>query len=436
MKKIIPAGLLVLALLSAGYALGKGKPTPLAEKRDTPVHTPTFKSGEWVIARGSVHNHTNFSDGCRTPEDLAQQARNEGIAVLAITDHRQGGVCINDKFCPDAGGVGSKGSGYDEYMSALANLADQSQSPIILPGIEVVPYIWNERSPKILVRGDNRHFTVYGITDPKVIAQMPVTRGITTKVQLDPGPEPYNTFINYVRDHGGMVFQAHPNWINPSDYGVGEAHSEAPTMLAAELLRLTGIAPIPEGIFSAGVPGGVWDLALMEYLSGYRSEPLWAWGEADFHCTSSKNPNLTLRTGTTLFYLKDLNRDQVYDAMRNGRMVALMGEVFQEVYVSEFSIGDKPVPNKVMLGERVKLTGAPVIRFGLNQELTLKEVRLIRNGKVIYRGQGSNFEYVDADAARLGIPAYYRVQLIGEGPMEMANASLLYTNPIFVDWTR
>jgi len=433
MKKTAILILALTAMIAMGCAL-KGKPVPLTEKRDTPLHTPIFKSGQWVIARGSVHNHTNFSDGCRIPEDLVQQARNEGVSVLAITDHREGGVCINDKFCPDTGGVGSKKTGYDKYMSTLLALADQSQNPIILPGIEATPYFWNERSPKVLIRGDNRHFTVYGITDPKVIAEMPVSRGITTKVQADPGPEPYNKFVNYVRDHGGMVFQAHPNWVNPADYGVGEAHSEAPTMLAAELPRLTGIAAIPEGIFSAGVPGGVWDLGLMEYLAGYRSEPLWAWGEADFHCPDPKAPVSNLRIGTTLFYLKDYNRDQIYEAMRAGRMVALMGEIFQESYVAEFSIGEKAVPGKVMSGEWVKLAGAPVIRFALNKELELKEVRLIRNGKVVYSGTNSNFEYTDLEAPKLGTPVYYRVQLIGEGPMELANATLLYTNPIFVSW--
>jgi hypothetical protein len=61
----------------------------LLEKLGTPQHTPIYQSGEWLIARGSVHNHTNFSDGCRIPEDLVQQARNEGVSVLAITDHRE-----------------------------------------------------------------------------------------------------------------------------------------------------------------------------------------------------------------------------------------------------------------------------------------------------------------------------------------------------------
>ena len=436
MKKalVLSLALVLLAGMGMGCALIKGKPVPLTEKLATPLHTPMYKSGDWVIARGSVHNHTIFSDGCRTPEDLIQQARNEGVSVLAITDHREGKLCINGKVCVDSGGVESPKTGFEKYLSALVELASQSQNPIIIPGMEIAPYFWNERAPKLLLKGDSRHFTVYWITDPKVFEQMPITRNITTKPSPDPGAEPYNIFVNYVVDHGGMVFEAHPNWINPSDYGVAEARTDAPTMLAAQLPRLTGIAPIPDGIFSAGSPGGVWDVALMEYLAGYRENPLWAWGEADFHCSDPKAPSIGLRLGTTLFYLKDYTRDQVYQTMKNGRMVALMGEIFQESYVAEFSVGEKAVPGGVMLGEWVKLSEPPVIRFALNQPLELKEARLIRNGKVVYSGTNSNFEFTDSEAPKLGAPVYYRVQLIGAGPMELSNANLLYTNPIFVSW--
>lgn len=435
MKKTLALslGLILLVALATGCGV-KGKPVPLSETLSTPLHTRIYKYGEWLIARGSVHNHTTFSDGCRKPEDLVQQARNEGIAVLAITDHREGKLCINEKICVDSGGVESPKTGFEKYLKTLLELQSQSQNPLIIPGMEVAPYFWNERSPKPLLKGDSRHFTVYWVTDPKVFEQMPVTRNITTKPQPDPGPEPYNVFVNYIVDHGGMVFEAHPDWINPSDYGIAEARTDAPTMLAAQLPRLTGIAPIPDGIFSAGSPGGVWDVALMEYLAGYRQEPLWAWGEADFHCIDPKNPNNNLRIGTTLFYLKEYTLDQVYDAMKKGRMVALMGELFQEVYVAEFSVGEKAVPGKVMLGEWVKLNAAPVIRFALNQQVELKEARLIRNGKVIYTGKSSNFEFTDTEAQKLGTPVYYRVQLIGEGPMELSNATLLYTNPIYVSF--
>jgi hypothetical protein len=416
-----------------GCGLIKGKPVPLAEKLGTPLHTPMYNSGDWVIARASFHNHTNFSDGCRIPEDLVAQARNEGVSVLAITDHREGALAINGKKLVDSGGVGSEKTGFDQYFAKLEELRKSSSNPIIIPGIEVAPYFWNERSPKLLIRGDNRHFTVYGITDPKVVAEMPVSHGVTTKPQPDPGPEPYNQFVNYARDHGGMVFQAHPDWINPSDYGLGEAHSEAPTMLGAQLPRLTGVAVAPEGLFSAGSVGGEWDLGLMQYLAGYRSEPLWAWGEADFHCTDPKFPQ-SLRNSTTLVYLKDYASDQVYEAMSKGRMVALMGEMFQEAYVAEFAIAGKAVSGKVMLGESVKLSGPAVIRFALNKELPLQEARLIRNGKVIYTARSSSFEYTDAEAPRLGTPVYYRIQLIGDGPYEMDNANVLYTNPIFASW--
>ncbi len=435
MKRSAILGFVLIAVMATGCAvLTKSTPLPLSEKKASPEHTPIWNDQGWIIARGSIHNHTIWSDGCRTPEDLIQQARNEGVAVLSITDHREGRTCINNKVCLDTGGVDSKKEGFEKYFKTITALADESQNPIVIPGMEFAPYFWNERSPKLLLKGESRHYTVYGITDPKVFEDMPLSRNITTKAQPDPGFKPYNDFVNYVRDHGGMVFQAHPDWINPVDYMVAEARADAPNMFAAQLPRLTGVAVIPDGIFGPGSPGGAWDLALMEYLTGYRAEPLWGTGDTDFHCPDPKNPANNLRIGTTLFYLKEYSSNGVFDAIKSGRMVALMGELFQESYVKEFSVGDKAVPNKVMLGEWVNLSGPAVIRFSLNKELPVKEARLIRNGKVIYTATNSNFEFTDTEGAKLAIPSYYRVQLIGDGPMELSNATLLYTNPIFANW--
>ncbi len=408
----------------------KQKPVPLEEKLAQPLHTPLWKYQGWVIARGSVHNHTIYSDGCRTPEDLIQQARNEGIAVLAITDHREGRICIKGNSCLDLGGVDSpKRGGYEKYLAHLQKLAKQSQMPILIYGVEVAPYFWNARSlPWALIKGQGWHFTIYGIDELEVYENMLARKEISAISEPAPGIEPYQRFVDYIWEKGGLVFQAHPE--SSSNDWILTIHTwePAPTHLTARLPHLTGVAVIPEGFFQVGAPGGEWDQALFQYLAGFREAPLWAWGEADYHC-----PPTTLRRGTTLFYLKEFSREEVFNAIREGRMVALMGEDFQEVFVSEFSVSDRAKPKeRIMLGEEIELSGPARVRFSLNKEVPIKEARLIRNGKVIYTTSSSHFEYLDRQAFEKKLDCYYRVQVLGKGELKYAQGNLLFTNPIFV----
>jgi hypothetical protein len=425
----------LLFLLAAGCGYIRTKQVPFQTSKASPDTTPVYHLDDWLIARASMHNHTTFSDGCRSPEDLVQQARDEGIAVLAITDHREGTLCLGEKICLDLGGVDNKKRGsYDRYFEELQKLSSQTADPILFIGLETGPYFWNEGVlPYANLKGVHWHFTSYGIDDKEVYKKMPARMGVAAKPEPDPGIKPYQEWVDYMVKAGGMVFQAHPESFDNGVYG-GVVHmiSGMPIHLTDKLTNLTGVAVIPEGFVVVGRPGGEWDRAQLQYLAGLRPNPLWAWGEADYHCTP---PNL--RNGTTLFYLKKLAREDVLAAMKSGMMVALMGEDFQDIYVSEFSVGDdKPALEKIMFGKSVKLNSTPVIRFSLNKPVPEQEVRLIRSGKVIFTTQASSFEFKDDEAAALKEKVFYRVEVEGRGPMEITKGNRLFTNPMFVSWNK
>jgi len=428
-KKVL---VLVLFLsLSWGCGYINEKPIPVSEKRGTPEHTPVWNNSGWVIARGSIHNHTTFSDGCRTPEDLIQQARNEGIAVLSITDHREGRTCVgkDQKICVNMGGFDSKKVGSKKYFEYMKRLASETESPVVLVGFEIGPYMWNEGYfPWLTLKATHWHFTVYKIDTPELFSRMPAPWGIAPEPQPDPGLKPYRDFVNYVIENGGIVFQAHPESGNYERYyNLVYLLSGAPTHLTEKLLNLTGVAVVPSGLNEVAQPSGEWDRANAQYLAGIREKPLWGTGDADFHCP---DPGESLRNGTTLFYLKELSQEEVFNAMLSGRMVALMGEEFQEVFVSEFSAGDgKAGSEKIMLGQNVTISAAPVVRFSLNKDVPGQESRLIRNGKIIYSTRASGFEFRDEESGLKKAPIFYRVEVIaGDGQAH------LFTNPIFVSW--
>lgn len=62
---------------------------PVAEARDLP------RLVEWTELKGSLHNHSNWSDGRNSLEDIAAHAQELGCAYWAITDHSRASVQAN-----------------------------------------------------------------------------------------------------------------------------------------------------------------------------------------------------------------------------------------------------------------------------------------------------------------------------------------------------
>src|SRR5437764_369800 len=50
---------------------------------------------EWTDLKGSLHNHSTWSDGHQTPEDIAKTMRELGLAYWAVTDHSKASFQAN-----------------------------------------------------------------------------------------------------------------------------------------------------------------------------------------------------------------------------------------------------------------------------------------------------------------------------------------------------
>lgn len=61
----------------------------LAEK------APIARLLEWTDLKGSLHNHSTWSDGHQRPEDIAQAMRELGLAYWAVTDHSKASFQAN-----------------------------------------------------------------------------------------------------------------------------------------------------------------------------------------------------------------------------------------------------------------------------------------------------------------------------------------------------
>lgn len=428
----------LLAALIAGCAemiyLTGHKTTPLQPYTGAP-RTPIYHHGPWTIARASLHNHTTFSDGSYSPEDLLSLARQEGMAILSYNDHREGSICFRKGVCLPINGI--ERVGYPAYFERLNRVKAEAKDLIVLIGIEAIPYLYNAgKAPNFVIFGELSHFTVFGIADPAVYTNMPAIREMRDLRPQAPPPDlaPYQTFVDYLVERGGLVNCAHPESIQ--DDWIGPAHfiNPGPVRFLHDLHHVNSFSILPEGYHEfAGGPGGNWDAALDEYLLGGRDQAPWALGDADYH-----QPEDSLARATTLFYLREFTEADVLLAMREGRMVALMGDLFQNSYVAEFTVSEGRAERDQILFGKTAFSGPPVIRFRLDHELSGIRGRLIRSGAVIHEFSGCSFEFTDRETGEKNLPAVYRVELIGPPypprsgePQNLKPNNELFTNPIF-----
>jgi len=86
---------------------------------------------EWTDLKGSLHNHSTWSDGRNALEDIASQARDLGLAYWAITDHSRASFQAN----------GLDVARVRQQLKAVAELnrrfADEGDGFRLLTGIEV-----------------------------------------------------------------------------------------------------------------------------------------------------------------------------------------------------------------------------------------------------------------------------------------------------------
>jgi len=423
----------VVSLLVAACMLPapKRKPVAFEAPSSTPERVDRYEYKDWTIARATLHNHTIYSDGCRTPEDLLEQAKAQGMAILAYNDHREGKICYGKYFCGDRGGVESKG--YDVYYEHLRSIQEDalSRDMIVLKGIEVSPpHVRNHgKFPYLTLVGSNNHFTVYNVEDTDIFKNMPVRDEVPFKPETDYSDTPYREFVKYMDERGAIVHCVHPEWA--PDGWEGPVHNmNIPPLHNVRIPGLVAFASLPESYDIVPQPGNMWDGVLAEYIAGMRDRPLWTAADADYHCDSS------LARANTLFYMREFTEEEVYRCMREGRMVAIQGAAFQDSYVSQWSVSDGwGDDGKVMSGEEVAISGAPHIRFSLDHPVSGCRAMLIRNGVIIKTVEGTKLSHVDDWSGR----AYYRVQVVGpvdeEAPRNapLNRASLVFTNPIFVN---
>ncbi|HCK99156.1 MAG TPA: hypothetical protein DHW42_03510 [Candidatus Marinimicrobia bacterium] len=251
------------------------------------------------------------------------------------------------------------------------------------------------------------------------------------------GAGPFQELIDYVSAKNGLTFWAHPEVAHTEMQPVKfpfldqtiKIETEAYPQMVTETKNYTGFCIFWEGMQTIGCPGGLWDIALDEYCSGFRAKPVWAIGELDFEGSN----DLSQVTATNTFiFAKEKSQAGVLEAIRAGRMYATRDFTGNRIVLDDFSAYDMRTERSAFIGETLLLSSPPVaihlkIR-SIENNSRPTTVYLYKNRDLVktFRLQNVIDEwFVDEDRLE-GSMCYYRI-LVGSRDYQT-----LATNPIFV----
>ena len=449
---------------------------------------------EYLQLRGAVHIHSKFSTGRETIEEIANRAVEHGLDFLVISDDdllkvEYGPPLLrNLALGVDTTALFTSGT-LDEYFAEIRRVDALYPNLIAIEGVESAPfYYWTVDLGKRLwtVHNWDKHLLAVGLDSLESYAKLPVIGGEgvavwhwTSVLLLWPllgllyalavgrghpravrwlvgvvsvlclvnnapfktalvdaysgnlGAAPYQYYIDYVNDHGGLAFWAHPaarSPLRPRSLLGGLVHTMTVTRSHPEDLLETrdyaGFAAISGEGMKFTEPGGIWDQVLAEYIEGKRRRPAWGYGEIDYHFDNAEDP---IDDKLTVVLARQATRQDVLEALRRGRTYAVWGGD-EHLALKRFSAATGSA--RAIVSEHIETSGEVTVFVDIDKLNGVGErirLRLIKAGAIVADINAETpleFRHVDA-GIRPGEHTYYR--LIATGPK-----TRLTSNPIFI----
>jgi len=359
-----------------------------------PASTADSHTAEFLIFWGDVHGHTELSDGRGSVDDYFTYARDiAGLDFVILTDHDFGHAA--PWRLPT------------NHWRLIQNKADEftvSGRFVAIAGYEWTsqPKYWTEPGKGTIAEG---HFPGPARFFNHKIVYLPsgVDYLFSAKEAAFMDPD---RLAEAVRQHGGLIHNAHPD-AGPGgrdqfDYAASNAAVMANSEMLADNIRYQGTNYPVKG-----------EQTLRAFLN--RGGKTGFVGGSDTHEGTPK-----VRTAVLTH---ELSRAAIFDALRHRRNYA----------VSHVRIGlDFRIDGHVM-GETIPVSAAPRIVVEVKGTAPIRELALIRNGQILRTRRSSKhflrFEHVDRSFAGA---SYYYVRVTQQDQDEHGNPSRAWSSPIWV----
>ena len=244
------------------------------------------------------------------------------------------------------------------------------------------------------------------------------------------GLEPHQALIDHVDRLGGVTMWSFPEAADDGQRQMGLVRVAWETQPYVDDLlktfRYAAFGALYEQPTRVSEPGGIWDRLLAQYAAGERSRPAWALGESGFHgFTAGKR----LGPVQTVFLVDERSERGVLEALRRGRLYALMRTPELGLQLGDFSV--TAAGTVARSGDRLRVPPGTPLEVQVAVEASdgsaqAIRVTLVRNGAPVEAWAGQTpFRALYRDTTG-DQPLVFRLDVHSRSPHR------LLTSPIFV----
>jgi len=244
----------------------------------------------------------------------------------------------------------------------------------------------------------------------------------------DLGIMPYQNYIDYVKERGGLTFWPHPEAVNEEKIGFIDVRTPERSQSIIQARDYTGFSVFYDGYQKTALPGGLWDEALVQYCRGIRRYPVWAIGMLGYD--SQGDLADIMNDVRTVLLVPEVSRGNVLAAIRQGNMYVVRGADSAKFILDKFSVKDQASGLEKTMGQILYPGGAVQLHISgrlPGAESKPVKIRLIADGKVIDLIEAVypfDVWYPVEEDGRGG-KCYYRLEIESE-------RMLAVTNPVFL----
>ncbi len=390
---------------------------------------PSSALALYIQVDGVTDIKSNFSDGCSSITDIANQAERQKIDVVLFGDYARNSIEFGIKpFERIFKNIIQRPSVLDRgvggYLSEIKDNDRQFEHTLLIPGVETIPfYFWSGSNydRNLTAHNWDKHLLVLGMDSAEDYEQLPlpnsnfskkytqglfknfiviwfilmilvgaVYKGYFRKITvplmllfamltLNNHPFQSSPFDPYNGDQGIRPYQNLIDFATSRGALVFWNHMEIASGIRQEGTTALETLPYPDDLLKTQNYTGfqaVGDEPIDQTNPGQQWDQVLmeylsgnreqpVWGFGGNDYLCENQKGDSLGSVRTIFLVRERNNNTILDAMKKGRMYAVRQADANRLSLDEFVVKDQKSGSQVTMGEELVATGFPIISLKL-----------------------------------------------------------------------
>ena len=390
---------------------------------------PSLSFATYMQLDGIADIKTNFSSGCASIKDIANQSERLGIDAVIFGDYARNSIEFGPKpferiFKNKIEGPSVLGRGAAGFISEINENDRQIKETILIPGVETSPfYYWSGSNydGNLTAHNWDKHLLIVGLTTAREYEQLPLQNSNFSLNYTDPllqqfiimlflfvvsvgvvykgyaraftaplmillllltfnnHPFQSSPFDAYHGDQGMRPYQNMIDYANSKGAMVFWNHMDINSGMRQEGTTKLKTLPYPEDLLKTKNYTGfqvIGDHRIRQVEVGQQWDQVLmeylrgqrqqpVWGYGGNNHLCEDRKDNKLGSARTIFLVREKKREHLLRAMRKGRMYAVRQNATNRLSLDEFFIEDQKTGRQATMGQELSSTDLPTLKIKL-----------------------------------------------------------------------